>query len=309
MDMLTCKGLSKEYDKGKRALDGVSFSIPAKGVFALIGRNGAGKTTLVRILATQLLPTGGYATLAGLDVVKDTGSVRELIACVPQEAHAMPWLTPRQFITSYLYWRGMGRDEAARSFMATMRKLRIEKYADTTNRKLSGGLKRKVLVAAVIASRARILFLDEPTTGLDPISRTELWETLRMLKKDHFIFLTTHYLEEAENLADNIGILNDGRLMALGTLDELRARVKYPYSIKVFSEAKAEKPRQGSMIVGEDGVRQILTTEREANRLSTKLIKRGVRLSMNPITLEDIFYYIVKKPIENEVYDNGEEYW
>ena len=306
--MLTCDRLGKEYEKGKRALDNVSLSIPAKGIFALIGRNGAGKTTLVRILATQLMPSFGSATISGLDVVKDTSRLREMIACVPQEARAIGWLTPMQLITSYLYWRGMGRLEARRRAMAALTKLKIQSTANTLNMKLSGGLKRKVLVAAVMASRAPILFLDEPTTGLDPISRTELWETLKLLKKDHFIFLTTHYLEEAEKLADTIGILNNGRLMELGTLDELRAKVKYPYSIKVLSKERVEKPSRGSMVVGEDGVRQILTTEAEANRLSTKLIRSGVRLSMNPITLEDIFYYIVKKPIENEVQEN-EEHW
>ncbi len=300
--------MSKRYEKGKYALKDLSFSIPATGIFALIGRNGAGKTTLVRILSTQLLPTSGKAVINGIDVVKQENALREVIACVPQEARAVGWLTARQFIVSYLMWRGFTNHEANRRAESAARKLQIEKFLDKQNRLLSGGTKRKVLVAAVMASEASILFLDEPTTGLDPISRNELWNILMELKKDRFIFLTTHYLEEAERLADKIGILEEGKLRALGNLDELRRKVKYPYCIKILSEAKIEKPRKGEIVKGIDGHHQIMTTEQEANEISRRLIARHVRFSMNPLSLDDIFYYIVKKPIEEEGYDE-EESW
>ncbi len=309
METLICKGLNKEYEPGKYALRSVSLSIPASGIFALIGRNGAGKTTLVRILATQLMPTSGSATIDGMDVVRDADRLRESIACVPQEARLIGWLTPRQLVMSYLYWRGFGKAEADDRGMAALRKLGIERFANTLGRALSGGIKRKVLVAAVMASEARVLFLDEPTTGLDPISRAELWGTLQKLKKDHFIFLTTHYLEEAERLADTIGILDNGRLMAMGTLEELRGMVRYPYSIKILSKTVVEKPKHGELIVGADGQKQIVTTEDEANMISTKLIKAGVRLSMSPLSLDDIFYYVVRKPIEAGDNNDEEESW
>ncbi len=306
---LIIKKISKRYEKGRFALHNVSFSIPSDGgIFALIGRNGAGKTTLIRILATQLEPTSGSASINGLDVVSDAEKLRESIACVPQEARAVGWLTPRQFITSYLLWRGMNYGEASRRAADSLSRLGLTKHMDMQNQKLSGGLKRKVLVAMVMASGAKVLFLDEPTTGLDPISRDELWKTLKALKKDHFIFLTTHYLEEAERLADNIGVLDDGKLKAMGTLEELRKTVKFPYSIKVLSKENVDKPKHGLLIRGIDETSQIVTTEQEANSISRELIRKKVRFSMNPLTLDDIFYYIVKKPIEAEEYEEDEEW-
>lgn len=308
MEQLTVRGLTKEYEKGKKALKSFSLSVPAKGIFALIGRNGAGKTTLVRILSTQLSATSGSAQILGLDIMKDTDALREIIACVPQEGRAVGWLTPRQFLSSYLMWRGFTSNKANELLEKSLEELGIRKYADTLNRLLSGGTKRKVLVGMVMASGAKVIFLDEPTTGLDPISRDELWKTLVKLKKDHFIFLTTHYLEEAEKLADKIGVVEDGRLMALGTMEELRSKVKYPYSIKILSNHRAIKPRKGEIIKGVDGHYQIVTTEKEAGRISKQLINRRVKFSMNPLTLDDIFYYIVKKPIEEESYDEEEHY-
>ncbi len=308
MEQLTVKGLTKEYEKGKRALKSFSLAVPAKGIFALIGRNGAGKTTLIRILSTQLSPTSGTAQISGLDILKDTDALREIIACVPQEGRAVGWLTPRQFLSSYLMWRGFTSKEANLLLEKSLDELGIKKYADTLNRLLSGGTKRKVLVGMVMASGAKVIFLDEPTTGLDPISRDELWRTLVKLKKDHFIFLTTHYLEEAEKLADKIGVVEDGKLMALGTMAELRRKVKYPYSVKILSDHTVIKPRRGELIKGVDGHYQIVTTEKEAGRISKQLINRGVKFSMNPLTLDDIFYYIVRKPIEAENYDQQEYY-
>ncbi|MDE1861224.1 MAG: ABC transporter ATP-binding protein [Candidatus Micrarchaeota archaeon] len=308
METLECKHITKRYDTGKFALRNVSFAIPAKGIFALIGRNGAGKTTLIRMLATQLMPTSGSATINGIDVVDGAEELRNLIACVPQEARAVGWVTPKQFVTSYLLWRGLGYSEASRKAVAALDRLGLWKVKDVQCQKLSGGMKRKVLVAMIVASGAKIIFLDEPTTGLDPISRNELWNMLRKLKDDHFIFLTTHYLEEAERLADIIGILDDGRLRAIGTIDDLRKKVRYPYSIKILSKVHVEKPRNGMIVKGIDENYQVVTTEKEAHELSKRLISKRVRFAMNPLTLDDIFYYIVKKPIEVESYDEEDEW-
>ncbi|MDE1768421.1 MAG: ABC transporter ATP-binding protein [Candidatus Micrarchaeota archaeon] len=309
MGELIVKKVSKRYSGGKFALKNVSFKVPSGGgIFALIGRNGAGKTTLVRILATQLKATSGSAKINGIDVSKNPELLRESIASVPQEARAVGWLTPKQFITSYLLWRGFDYGDANKKAIAALNNVGLSKYVNVQNQKLSGGLKRKVLVAMVMASDAKVLFLDEPTTGLDPISRTELWETLRRLKKDHFIFLTTHYLEEAERLADLIGVLDDGKLRAIGTLDELRKKAKYPYSIKILSKDHVEKPKNSIIVKGIDEHYQILTTENNAHAISNSLIKKGVKFSMSPLSLDDIFYYIVRKPIEVENYEEDGEW-
>ena len=261
MERLECSRIAKRYGRGAYALRDISLSIPASGIFALIGRNGAGKTTLVRILATQLSATSGSAHIDGIDVLRQAQKLRERIASVPQEARAVGWLTARQSMVSYLLWRGFGYSEAVEKASRAAKQLGIVGSMDLPNRMLSGGNKRKVLVASAVASGARILFLDEPTTGLDPISRKELWDILMSLKGKHFIFLTTHYLEEAEYLADKIGILDGGRLKAIGTMAELRKMVKRHYIIRTLSDGAVARPVSGTLTRGADGHYQISTTE------------------------------------------------
>ena len=308
MAVIVCKNVSKRYAKDHLALDKVNLSLDVKGIFSLIGRNGAGKTTLVRILSTTLLPSSGSATIDGVNVVNNAKKIRERIAVVPQEARPVGWMTPKEMITSYLMWRGFGYKEAIKKAEESLSLLGISKFSNNLNQRLSGGTKRKVLVATVIASDADIIFLDEPTTGLDPISRAELWNLLLKLKKTRFIFLTTHYLEEAEVLADKIGILENGRLLSVGSLHELRNKMGYPYSIKILGSAKKIKVRRGRVVKGRDGHTQIFTTEREARRIGSALIKKRVRFSINPVSLEDIFYYFAKKEVNEGGERDEEEY-
>ncbi|MDV3278042.1 MAG: ABC transporter ATP-binding protein [Nitrososphaerales archaeon] len=297
MEGLDCDRLTKVYSGsgGKTALDSVDIDIPSKGVFSLIGMNGAGKTTLVRILATQLEPTSGGASIRGMDVMKDAKKLREVIATVPQEARTVPWMTPKQTVLSYLLWRGVGYGEAKAKASEVLAKVGIEHHEDTLNRRLSGGMKRKVLVATVLASDAEIIFLDEPTTGLDPISRRELWTFLANLAEDRFLILTTHYLEEAEQLATVIGILHKGKVVGLGSLDQLRSEVGYQYSIMVASAKELPPVPDGLVTRGRSGQTQILTDEVEAHRISRQLLEDGSKFSMSRISLDDIFFRLVNK--------------
>jgi ABC-2 type transport system ATP-binding protein len=295
---VVCDHLTKIYGHSKnRALDSVSFSLPSRGIFVLIGRNGSGKTTLVRILATELEPTSGSATINGIDVVKEARMLREKIAIVPQEARPMPWMSPMQTVQSYLLWRGFDYGEAKRRAFRALERLAVNKSSHGLNRSLSGGMKRKVMVAAVLASEAEVIFLDEPTTGLDPISRKEFWETLREIGKERFTFLTTHYLEEAEQLADQIGILDYGNLIRLGTLEELRKSVNYNYSIRVITTPPQALPplEKGEIVMGIEGNVRILTVEEEAFRISKELAKVGARFTINPVSLDDIFFYLASR--------------
>jgi|SRR5579872_519783 len=295
--LLSCENLTKIYgDRDKKALDAVTFSVPATGIFVLIGRNGSGKTTLVRILSTELAASSGTASIDGIDVQKKPELLREKIAIVPQEARTVPWMTPLQTVSSYLMWRGFPYGEARRRGRIALEKLGIESYANALNRTLSGGNRRKVLVATVMASEADIIFLDEPTTGLDPISRKEFWDLLRKVGKERFTFLTTHYLEEAEALADEIGILDHGKIIRIGTLDELRKSVPYNYAMNIPFASKLEKlqVQHGEIVENEEGYR-ILTTEEEAFRISRELSKNGFKFSINPITLDDIFFYVLSR--------------
>jgi len=166
-------------------------------------------------------------------------------------------------------------------------------------------MKRKVLLATVLASEAKIIFLDEPTTGLDPISRMEIWNIIKKLKKDHLILLTTHYLEEAEELADNIAILNNGRLVAIGTLEELRHNIPYQYSI--MTDTKNMKKIKASLgrckIVKGKEKTQILANKEIANRITALLVKHNMVFSTSPVSLYDIFYYFVR----TDIGENNEE--
>lgn len=302
---LSCDLLSKVYGKkGTRALDSISFSIPTRGVFALIGRNGSGKTSLVRILATELEPTSGRAFINGIDVVKEPRKLRERIAIVPQEARTVMWMSPKQTALSYLLWRGHEYGDAKRRATETLERLSMGKFADTLNRKLSGGMKRRALVAAILASDAEIIFMDEPTTGLDPISRRELWDFLIETGKQRFTFLTTHYLEEAEHLGNQIGILDRGKLLQIGTMQSLRKKMKYDYSLILFPDTPLSalpKLGRGEIIPGKDGSTRILTDEEEAFCVARELSKIGSRFTINPVTLDDIFEYLVDRPNDEEV--------
>ena len=289
---IVCTDIGKVFDTGKQALSAVNFTIPASGIFALIGRNGAGKTTLTRILSTLLEPTSGKATIDGLDVMADAKTLRERMAVVPQEGRAVQWMTPVQSVSSYLLWRGIGYRESRAKALDALARVGLGEVTDRLNRTLSGGMKRKVLAAMVIASGSQFIFLDEPSTGLDPISRQELWNLMTELGKDRFIFLTTHYLEEAEMVADRIGILDDGKLLALGSMDELRMKIRHQYSVKV--QKGVELPEvEGKIIHRRDGQVQIMTTQDEALRLSGVLIEKKAQFSLNPINLDDIFSDVV----------------
>ena len=293
MGKLECNGLTKVYEDHRKALETVSFSVETNGIFGLIGRNGAGKTTLIRILATELEPTAGNASINGLNILTQENQLREKIAIVPQEARAIRWMTPKQTVFSYLLWRGYAYNDAKKLADESLAKLGLKQYAGVLNSRLSGGTKRKVLIATVTASEADIIFLDEPTTGLDPISRRELWEILRELGKDRFIFLTTHYLEEAEQLADRIGVLNDGKLVSVGTLSELRHSSKYQYSIKLPPNIPLPTLKDAEVTTSKTGVTQIMTHEEEAFRLAKLLAEQGIKFSITPVTLDDIFFSLV----------------
>jgi ABC-2 type transport system ATP-binding protein len=298
LEELTCDRLTKIYGNSKtKALDSVTFSLASHGIFVLIGRNGSGKTTLVRILATELEPTSGSAKINGLDVVREARKLRERIAIVPQEARPIPWMTPMQTVLSYLLWRGFGYGQAKQRALETLERLGLGGSLNSLNRSLSGGMRRKVMVATVLSSEAEVVFMDEPTTGLDPISRREFWETLREIGKERFTFLTTHYLEEAEQLADQIGMLDRGKLVRIGTLEQLQKSVTYNYSIKILSKPAPTLPEleKGEVVTAMDGNIRVLTSEEEAFRISRELTKAGYKFTINPVSLDDIFFYLARR--------------
>ena len=218
-------------DVGKRfgattALDGVDLRVPAGGVLGLLGPNGAGKTTLVRILATLLRPDTGRATVAGLDVVRQAAAVRRLIGVSGQYAAVDGYLTARENLRMIGRLTGLSGAKAAQRAGELLERFDLAGVADRLVRTYSGGMRRRLDVAASLVARPAVLFLDEPTTGLDPRGRIGLWRLLgELVAQGATLLLTTQYLEEADRLAGTIVVLDHGRVIAAGPPAELKARV------------------------------------------------------------------------------------
>jgi len=205
--------LQKTYAGGKRALDGITLDVPRGGIFGLLGPNGAGKSTLINILAGLVTKTGGSATIWGFDIDEHPRNAKRSIGVVPQEILFDPFFTPREAleIQAGLY----GIPKADRRTLELLRAVRLEDKADAYARTLSGGMKRRLLVAKAMVHSPPILVLDEPTAGVDVELRQQLWGYVRGLNAQGVtIVLTTHYLEEAERLCDRIAIINHGKLIA-----------------------------------------------------------------------------------------------
>lgn len=219
--MIHTEKLTKVYSDGTHALTEVSLDLKER-VTTIIGRNGAGKTTFSRILSTQLEPTSGNASINGLDVMKDARKIRERIVSIPQEASPIGVLTPLEQVKMYLVGRGMSLIEANTVAVKTLDQIGLRSAKNRPADTLSGGMKRKVFVSMALASNAEVTFLDEPTTGLDPISRIEVWSALREL--DGEVILTTHYMEEAQELSNRVILFEQGKVIEDGTVKSLLRR-------------------------------------------------------------------------------------
>jgi ABC-2 type transport system ATP-binding protein len=213
---ITIRDLEKTYKGGKRALEGISIEVPRGGIFGLLGPNGAGKSTLINILAGLVNKTGGTAEIWGFDIDRHPRNAKVSIGVVPQELIFDPFFTPRETLEIQAGLYGVPKER--RITMELLRAVRLEDKAEAYSRTLSGGMKRRLLVAKAMVHSPPILVLDEPTAGVDIELRQQLWTYVRELNgRGVTIVLTTHYLEEAENLCDRIAIINHGRLIANDT--------------------------------------------------------------------------------------------
>jgi ABC-2 type transport system ATP-binding protein len=227
---IEAEGLVKQYRKGPRAVDGVDLRVDPGEIYGFLGPNGAGKSTTVHILTTLLPPTAGTARVAGYDVVKEGPKVRAAIGAALQEAALDTLLSGRDHMKMQAALHGFPRRERAERADELLVRVGLSLAADRKVGSYSGGMKRRLDLALALVHRPRILFLDEPTTGLDPQSRAALWEEVGRLAKEEgvTVFLTTQYLEEADVLADRVGIIDHGRIVAEGTPGELKAQVGRP---------------------------------------------------------------------------------
>jgi ABC-2 type transport system ATP-binding protein len=229
MNSIVAEGLVKIYRSRKnevRALDGLDLVVPEGTVLGLLGPNGAGKTTTVRILATLLRPDSGTATVAGYDVVRDAQALRSIIGLSGQYSAVDENLTGRENLVMFGRLYQLPAAEAKRRAAELLERFELADAADRIVKTYSGGMRRRLDLASALIGRPRVLFLDEPTTGLDPRGRVGMWEVIRgVVREGATLLLTTQYLEEADALADSIAVVDRGRIIARGTADELKAQV------------------------------------------------------------------------------------
>jgi ABC-2 type transport system ATP-binding protein len=311
-------GLVREFKKGPRAVDGIDLHVEPGEIYGFLGPNGAGKSTTVLMLTTLLPPTAGTARVAGYDVVNDGPAVRATIGAALQEAALDPLLTGREHLRLQSALQGMPRGERRQRADELLERVGLTQAADRKVKGYSGGMKRRLDLALALVHRPRVLFLDEPTTGLDPQSRSALWGEVRRLAQDEgvTVFLTTQYLEEADVLADRVGIIDHGRIVAEGTPAELKAEVGRP-RLDVVPADRGEQERIGAVLArfgepasgatGSVSVR-LGGSGRELTDVLRALDADGLgvaHLQLHPPTLDDVFLAKTGRSLEGEAEDDS----
>jgi ABC-2 type transport system ATP-binding protein len=301
------------------AVQGIDISVAEGEIFGFLGPNGAGKTTTVRMLTTLLLPTGGSASVAGHDVVAEARAVRSSIGVALQEAALDPLMTGRELIRLQATLQGIPTAEGKRRADDLLERVDLVAAADRRVGTYSGGMQRRLDLAAALVHEPRVLFLDEPTTGLDPVSRKTIWEEVRTLNDEGTtVFLTTQYLEEADQLADNVGIIDSGRIVAEGTPNTLKAEIGNPHiqlQLADGSVAKAEEACAGigKLLPPKDGKTVLVEVENgaaEIPRVVRALDEAGIAvesLELVKPTLDDVFVAKTGYHLEEESEENAEE--
>ena len=243
------EGLVREFKNGPRAVDGIDLTVDPGEIYGFLGPNGAGKSTTVLMLTTLLPPTAGTARVAGHDIVREGPAVRASIGAALQEAALDPLLTGRDHMKLQTTLQGVPKAERRQRGDDLLERVGLADAADRKVRGYSGGMKRRLDLALALVHKPRILFLDEPTTGLDPSSRADMWHEVSHLARDEgvTVFLTTQYLEEADVLADRIAIIDHGKIVARGTPEELKAEIGRP-TLEVTPVDPGDRPTVASVL-------------------------------------------------------------
>ncbi len=284
------------------ALRGVSMALRKGERVALLGRNGAGKTTFLRIASTLLLPTSGRVEVFGRDVIRSPEAVRPLIAVVPQEGKPFFHLTPREQVFAYLRARGVPRESAKARTEAALTQMGLLEVANRLSITLSGGQKQRAMVATVIATEAPLLFLDEPTLGLDPFARRAVWESLgRLTRAGSTILLTTHYLDEAEALSHRLYIIEEGRVLVEGTAEALKRQVGGTLRVSVEGGSRlSEQLNTFGPCVAEGEAVHVITGPERVNEIMDLALRERLSATVGPVTLEEAFLRVVGRSIDED---------
>jgi ABC-2 type transport system ATP-binding protein len=301
--IISIRNLSKSYASGFRALKGVNLDIRRGEIFALLGPNGAGKTTLIGIICGILVPTEGKVTVGGHDIIADYRAARSLIGLVPQELHTDAFESVWATVS---FSRGLfNKPKNPAHIEKVLRALSLWDKKDNQIMTLSGGMKRRVLIAKALSHEPQILFLDEPTAGVDVELRKDMWQVVRDLRNSGVtIILTTHYIEEAEDMADRIGVINKGEIILVEEKIELMRKLgKKQLTLQLQQRLSAIPPELSrfQLSIAEDGSTLIYDYDTQAERtgvatLLGELSRAGLRirdLQTNQSSLEDIFVGLV----------------
>jgi len=307
-DIIEIDGLEKTYEGGFRALTGVDLAIREGEILALLGPNGAGKTTLISAVCGLVTPTGGRALVDGHDVIADYRAARALIGLVPQEITIEPF---ERVIDTVRFSRGLfGKPRNEAHIERTLRALSLWDKRHSRNRELSGGMKRRVLIAKALAHEPKVLFLDEPTAGVDVTLRREMWDLVRRLRAEGTtIILTTHYIEEAEEMADRIGVIDRGRLLLVEEKTALMRELgRKELVVELGAPLTAVPPALAAhgVTLSDDGTHMIYTFDSTAERtgmtrLMVDIAEAGLHirdLSTRQSSLEDVFLRLVAEGAE-----------
>jgi ABC-2 type transport system ATP-binding protein len=318
---IEARALVREFRKGPRAVDGIDLRVDPGEIYGFLGPNGAGKSTTVHMLTTLLPPTAGTATVAGYDVVKEGPNVRKAIGAALQEAALDPFLTGREHLRLQTAMHGITGPERQKRTDELLARVGLTEAADRKVKGYSGGMKRRLDLALALVHRPRILFLDEPTTGLDIQSRTALWAEVGHLAKDEgvTVFLTTQYLEEADVLADRVGIIDHGKIVAEGTPESLKAEI----ARSTVEAVPADSGQRGAVVsvlerfgeqttgFGPGSVAvQLARSDGNLTEIVRALDAAGVVLSQLQIhepTLDDVFLAKTGRHLEGSGDDEDEE--
>ena len=311
-------GLVREYRRGPRAVDGIDLSVAPGEIYGFLGPNGAGKSTTVHVLTTLLPPTAGTARVGGYDVVKQGPKVRSLIGVALQEAALDPLLTGRDHLRLQATLQNVPKRERQSRAEELLHRVGLAEAADRKVAGYSGGMKRRLDLALALVHSPQILFLDEPTTGLDPQSRTALWQEVATLRREAgvTVFLTTQYLEEADVLADRVGIIDQGRIVAEGTPAELKAEIGRP-SVHAIPRRETDRPEVAAFLArfGEplESTRDVAVRLRYGLGL-TDVVRAvdadGVEIAdieLRAPTLDDVFLAKTGRTLEGATEEAAEE--
>ncbi|MEM0058530.1 MAG: ABC transporter ATP-binding protein [Candidatus Bathyarchaeia archaeon] len=278
------------------ALRGINLSVKKGELFTLLGPNGAGKTTFLRIISTQLLPTNGEAYVLGFDVLDEAEKVREHIAVVPQDVATYGNFTPWEYCYYFSLLRGITRQRAKEVSERALKAVELWELRNRTCATLSGGERKRAVIAAALASDVEVLMLDEPTSGLDAVARRKVWAALRgMIEQGKTILLTTHIMEEAEMVSDRLAIINRGQLIAQGKVEEIKNLAEEKFRVVVEGSPKLLEKIANNHSSASFGSKRVIYVDDgdEAIELVGKALKSGLKAEAAPITLEDVFVKLV----------------